>query len=196
MLAASIFDHPAVLLLIVFVALVRWLISKAKSQTQETQTPMEPPPAQPIPRGGEQTEEERIRKFLEALGQPPGTTPPKVTPRPRPTAPKIFPRMPPLKTAPPPLPPEPPMPVAAPPPLPAENASWQPPAAIESGFEVRDVGRQTSSEPTPGIRRAAGARFDQRLKLGTRQDLRTAIILREVFGPPRSLQPLDLTSGS
>src|ERR1700748_825551 len=84
-IAASIFDHPAILLLIAFITLVRWLISKAKAQTQDntqTETPTPMPPARPISRGGEtQTEEERIRRFLEALGQPPGTTPPKVTPR-------------------------------------------------------------------------------------------------------------------
>src|SRR5207237_494041 len=91
----------------VFLALVRSLASKAKSQTQTPEAP--PPPAaanRPIPRGGSaETEEERIRRFLEALGQPPGTTPPKIAPRRREVQPKIFPRVPPLTTAPPPLPP-------------------------------------------------------------------------------------------
>ena len=195
-LAASIFDHPVVLLLIVLITLVRWLVAKAKSQTQDTQTPTAPPPAEPISRGSEvQSEEERIRKFLEALGQPAGTPPPKVTPRPRPVAPKIFPRLPPLKTVPPPLPPELSRPVATPPPLPVERMASPSPTALESGFEVRDLARQTSNEPQTESRRPAALRMDQRIKLGTPQDLRTAIILREVFGPPRSLQPLDLTSG-
>ncbi|MEY2508521.1 MAG: hypothetical protein QOH01_2850 [Verrucomicrobiota bacterium] len=186
-IAASIFDHPAILLLIVFVSLVRWLISKTKAQAGETQTQTPvAPPSQPITRGGEtQTEEERIRKFLEALGQPRGSTPPKVTPRPRPVVPKIFPRLPPLKTAPPPLPAEPFVPV--PPPLPVQSMS----ARSAPDFEVREVLRQTSSEP---VARPAAVRFDPRIKLGTPQDLRTAIILREIFGPPRSLQPVDLTS--
>jgi hypothetical protein len=184
-LAASIFDHPAILLLIVFVSLVRWLIGKAKEQAQ-TQSPMAPPPIEPVTRGSEtQTEEERVRKFLEALGQPPDTTPPKVRPRPRPVPPKIFPRLPPLKTAPPPLPAKSSLPV--PPPLPVQRTSAQ--AAAD--FEVHDVARQPSSEPSP---RPAAVRVDSRIKLGTPQDLRTAIILREIFGPPRSLQPIDLTS--
>src|SRR5256714_12404481 len=102
MIAASIFDHPGVLLLIVFVALIRFLVSKAKSATQST--PTSSPPSRPIPRGGEtQTEEERVRRFLEALGQPPGTTPPEITRRRREVQPKIFPNLPPLKTRPPPL---------------------------------------------------------------------------------------------
>lgn len=185
-LAASIFDHPAILLLIVFVSLVRWLIGKAKATERETQTPMAPPPTEPVTRGGEtQTEEERIRKFLEALGQPPGSTPPKVTPRPRPIPPKIFPRLPPLKTAPPPLPAEQSIPI--PPPLPVRSRTGPSPP----DFEVRDVWREAPSEP---VQRRAGVALDRRIKLGTPQDLRTAIILREIFGPPRSLQPLDLTT--
>jgi len=185
MIAANLFDHPGFLLLIVFVALVRWLASKAKSQTRTPQNPPTPPPApasQPIPRGGDsQAEEERIRRFLEALGQPPGTTPPKAVTRRRPD---LLSPLPPLKTKPPPLP----QVVSAPPPLPFETAR-------ETAFEVHDVARQTSSEPAPSQTRSVpAARFNPRVKLGSPQDLRTAIVLREIFGPPRSLQPLDLSS--
>jgi hypothetical protein len=190
-IAASIFDHPGFLLLIVFVALIRWLASKAKAQPQNPQSPPTTTPSRPISRGGEtQTEEERVRKFLEALGQPPGTRPPNVEPRRRAVQPKIFPQMPPLKTKPPPLPEV----ASPPPPLPFETSSVTPMAAREAAFEVRDVGRQTSSEPAPETRSVPGAQFDPRVKLGTPQDLRTAIVLREIFGPPRSLQPLDLTN--
>jgi hypothetical protein len=191
MIAASLFDHPGYILLIAFVALVRWLASKAKTQTQTPQSPPAPPPppvSRPIPRGGEtQTEEERIRRFLEALGQPPGTTPPKVVTRRRPD---LVSPLPPLKTKPPPLPK-----VAAPPPLPFETARVMPMTSRETVFEVREVARQTSSEPAPAQARSVpAARFNPRVKLGTPQDLRTAIVLREIFGPPRSLQPFDLSS--
>jgi hypothetical protein len=193
MIAASLFDHPGYVLLIVFVALVRWLASKAKSQTQNPQNPPAPPPAplsRPIPRGGDsQTEEERIRRFLEALGQPPGTTPPKTVTRRRPD---LVSPLPPLKTKPPPLPK---VVSPAPPPLPFETARAMAMTPRETAFEVREVPRQTSSEPAPGqSRSAAAARFNPRVKLGTPQDLRTAIVLREIFGPPRSLQPFDLGS--
>lgn len=189
MLAATVFDHPWILVIFVAITLVRWLIQKGKGEAQNTQAPPPPPPSQPITRGGEtQSEEERIRKFLEALGQPSGTAPPpKVMPRQRRVEPKIFPRLPPLKTAPPPLPPAPEPWRSTPPPLPVQSVT-----APDSNFEVRDYTRQTSSEPAPDTRRSSAAR----LKLGTPQDLRTAIILREIFGPPRSLQPLDLTNGS
>jgi hypothetical protein len=192
-MAASVFDHPVVLLIIAAVALLRWLIQKGKGEAQSPETP--PAQSQPITRGGEtQTEEERIRKFLEALGQPAGTTPPKVVPRRRSVEPQIFPKLPRLKTAPPPLPEAPAAQASMPPPMPTKVATHRGATQLESNFEVHEVARQTSSEPLPEISRAAG--FAARVKLGTPQDLRTAIVLREIFGPPRSLQPLDLTSGS
>lgn len=192
MIAASLFDHPAVLLLIAFIALVRWLISKAKSQVQDQQSPIEPPPAQPITRGGDtQSEEERIRKFLEALGQPRGSAPPpKVLPRRRPVTPQIFPTLPPLKTVPPPLPAEEMTSVVLPPPLPAPVPA---PARLDADYQVQEFSRHTLSEPAPKAPISSGV---ARINLGTPQDLRTAIVLREIFGPPRSLQPFDLTSGS
>lgn len=199
-MAATVFDQPWILLIIGAISLVRWLMQKGKTEASnsETQNP-EPPPNRPISRGGEtQTEEERIRRFLEALGQPAGTTPPpKVTPRRRRVDPTVYSPLPPLTTAPPPLP-EPPRAIRGmPPPLPPEYSATSPATATasERAFEVRDVALQTSSEPSPEPRRAATA-FAGRIKLGTPQDLRTAIVLREIFGPPRSLQPLDLTSRS
>jgi len=186
MLAASLFDHPGILLIIAAITLIRWLISKGKADAQNTESPPPPPPSQPISRGGEtRTEEERIRKFLEALGQPAGSAPPKVVPRRRAVQPKIFSPLPPLTTAPPPLPEAPEIRASAPPPLPIELATKR--STTDPDFEVREVARQTSSEPLPETRHTAVAR----IKLGTPQDLRTAIVLREIFGPPRSLQPLD-----
>ena len=192
-MAASIFDHPGILLIIAAITLVRWLIQKGKAEAQNTQTSPSPPANRPIERGSEtQTEEERIRKFLEALGQPAGTTPPKVTPRRRPVQPQIFPRLPRLTTAPPPLPDVPVTQVTPPPPLPVELPGQWSAAAPAPDFQVHDVPRQTSSEPAPETRRATIA---ARFKLGTPQDLRAAIVLREIFGPPRGLQPLDSVSG-
>jgi hypothetical protein len=191
MAAASLFDHPGLILIIVAVTLLRWLVQKSKSGTQNTQPPPAPP-SRPITRGGEsQTEEERIRKFLEALGQPPGSTPPKVVPRRREVQPKIFPRLPPLTTRPPSLPEASATTAAMPPPLPVELVSATSARRLDVDFEVRDVARQTSSEPAPERRRAVAVQDDLRVKLGTREDLRNAIVLREIFGPPRSLQPFD-----
>jgi hypothetical protein len=195
--AATVFDHPWILVIVAAITLVRWLIQKGKGEAENTEAPP-PPPSQPITRGGEsQSEEERIRKFLEALGQPAGSTPPKVAPRRRQIEPRVFPKLPPLKTTPPPLPTTTRARIPTrPPPLPPEVLAPTFRPASEPGFEVRDVARQTSSEPAPEAQRPAGRLVAGRIKLGTPQDLRTAIVLREIFGPPRSLQPLDLPSGS
>jgi hypothetical protein len=129
----------------------------------------------PISRGGESKKSASAN--FGASANPP------VTPRRREVQPKIFQRLPSLTTA---------SAAAAAP----ECAVAAPPVAdrigdeastTEPDFEVREVARQTSSEPLPETRRAGLARF----KLGTPQDLRTAIVLREIFGPPRSWQPLD-----
>jgi hypothetical protein len=187
------FDHPGLLLIIVAVALLRWLAQKAKTEKQNSERPASP--SQPITRGGEsQTEEERIRRFLEALGQPPGSAPPKMAPPRREVQPRIFPKLPPLTSIPPPLPPSPVVAAPAPPLLPIKERIFKPASALEPGFEVREVIRQPSSEPAPETRRPIAAQQDLSLKLASSQDLRRAIVLREIFGPPRSLQ-LDSTLG-
>src|SRR5438105_13183380 len=60
-----------------------------ESQRRSTSTPP------PIPRAPAESDEERIRKFLEALGQPTTSKPPPpVTPRPTYQKPVVFPRVP------------------------------------------------------------------------------------------------------
>jgi hypothetical protein len=193
-MAASLFDHPAVLLVIAAVALFRWLIEKSRAagRNAETTTTTTTTPSAPITRGGEsRSEEERIRKFLDALGQPAGSTPPKVEPRRRRyVEPQIFPKLPRLTTKPPPLPGVTTAPL--PPELPRLTRTQTRPGRLEPDFEVHEVARQTSSEPLPQSKRAA---FAADVKLGTPQDLRTAIVLREIFGPPRSLQTPDAGIG-
>jgi hypothetical protein len=65
----------------------------------------------------------------------------------------------------------------------------------ELGFEVRDVGAQVLSDLSPVDRGAAAEQRGFTLKLSSAQDLRRAIVLREIFGPPRSLQTVDLIGG-
>jgi hypothetical protein len=65
----------------------------------------------------------------------------------------------------------------------------------EVGFEVRDLGAQTSSDLVPESRRSIAEQQSFSFKLRSPQGLRDAIILREIFGPPRSLQSLDPISG-
>ena len=187
------FDNPIIIILVIAAALLRWLWEKSRESRAENQDPERPTvPGKPIPRSDEtQSEEERIRRFLEALGQPTTSPPPPKVVRKREFQPSP---LPPLTTVPPPLPP----PIWAQPilieeaaPRPVETPEEEPiftPAAVqEIDFEVRDLDAQTSSDFGP----AAIGQQSFLLKLRSAQGLRDAIVLREIFGPPRSLQALE-----
>ena len=203
------FDHPIILLLILAAALLRWLSQKSDTPKPDPERPVVPD--QPIPRGGEtQAEEDRIRRFLEALGQPAGSTPPpKVTRRSTVQKRDVLTHVPPFKSPLPPLTTVPPPLATTPPPLPTFSTSrtqvplpppieqrvFKPATGLEGGFEVRDLGAHVSSDSSPVDRHAAAEQRGFFLKLASTQDLRRAIILREIFGPPRSLQSLDPITG-
>src|SRR4029450_14026842 len=92
---AAHFDNFLFLLLVVVAVLFQFLAKiaakKSKDQTKRTSTPTPRTPAPPQ-RAPTESDENRIRKLLEALGQPPTSRPPPpVVPRtelpPRPVAP-------------------------------------------------------------------------------------------------------------
>lgn len=151
-----------------------------------------------------QTEEERVRKFFEALGVPASSAPaPKVEPR-RVVTPKAPPKkFMPIDPFPVPrgsvMAPLPPPVVSAPPPIPVAVAPTAAPlkeivppirlpAAMASQiFEVQNVGESSSLS-------ASGAGTSFAARLANPQALRDAIVLREIFGPPRSQQPFSHSS--
>jgi hypothetical protein len=201
MIAASntIFDHPVILLIVIAASILRWLWQKSQAEKTNADTP--PVPDEPVPRAEAQTEEERIRRFMEALGQPvPNRPPPRVAPRtsaprqtvlpPRPPLRSPLPR---LKTVPPPLPPS----IRAAsqsPPVPPRV--FQPAPVQDAGFEVRDLDAASLQDPSRDEPRTAVMPQASFLsKLTSRDGLRNAIVLREIFGPPRSLQSSDVLSG-
>jgi hypothetical protein len=193
------------LLLLAVAALFKWLTQKAQESAkksdeangEETNQSMNPS----APAG---SEEERIRRFLEALGQPSSSPPPrKVTPRPA-----VFPKsvvlphvgpLPPLTTQPAPLV-QPARTVTAtlPPPLPSLTPARVTPPPVETPvFEIRRSQASSSSrEPVaalpsanvPGLSHTRLTTPSVLALLASADGLRQAVILREIFGPPRSLQ--------
>jgi hypothetical protein len=167
--------------------------------------------SRPIAAEADETDEQRIRKFLEALGQPATSKPPSpVAPRPTYQRPTVLPHvppplrspLPPLTTRPPDLPREIRLPGQIPPTR--EARTFQPRVAEAPAFEVQQGPVPLESLPiiktpaeayaiaTKPIAKSADAKIDIATLLRSTSGLRDAIILREIFGPPRSLQPLDL----
>lgn len=190
--------------LVAVVGLIRWFVQAAENKKNaEAAKRAQPSPSAPLPRAPAETEEERIRRFMEALGVPKGAVPPRrVTPR---TPRKILPVDPfPIPQARGLLAPVAPAPKAAdapaPLPLPTPQTSMQarsvsksaPPSAYavdEQPHRVVEVSRsatQRGAVPTaPAISTGIAAR------LAAPEGLRDAIVLREIFGPPRSMQAFN-----
>lgn len=206
-------------LLLLAVAGLFQLLAKAASKRREDQTtstspPRATPPAQrvarkPIARAASDSDQERVRKLLEALGHPAGAQPP---PPPLPQRqsgrrrfvlriPPLGSPLPPLVTHPPDLPPEIPVPAqTSAVPIELSKKSEFPP---ERTFEVHQS--QIAPEPiavvdvaTADIARdlapsaPARAAADVTTLLRSASGLRDAIIVREILGQPRGLRQFEL----
>jgi hypothetical protein len=209
-------DNLLFLLLLALAGLFQ-LLAKAASkkneqdQTTPTATPRRSAP-KPIPRAGPQSDAERIRKFLEALGQPPAQPPPPpVAPRPTYRKPLVLPRLPrvrpfasplpPLVTRPPDVAPEIHIPPATAP-VAVELREKHAPS-VEPAFEVHEA--PPLAEPASALAVAAAEKLETRThiavphrKIGvtdllrSSSALRDAIIVREILGPPRGLRASEL----
>ena len=205
MIAASI-DNLIFFVLIAVAALFQ-LLSKAVTKTRKSdsnKTPASPTPQTPRPilRAPRESDADRVRKFLEALGQPPSSTPPQ------PVLPRTD------------IPPRTVAPVKPPPVL---TPAWglplerqQKPDVAEKEIRLpiphgrlQEVDRppviplpQATVITTPledlavskpfGIVRRAGFQMDLDAWLVSKSRLREAILLREILGTPRGLQELDI----
>jgi hypothetical protein len=209
MLAAAHFDNLLVFLFF-GVAILFQLLSAAaaKKRKQQRDDPRRRSPSQtsrPLATEREETDEDRVRKFLEALGQPTTSKPPPpAAPRPTYQKPIVVERgepdvlrrrwvgLPPLTTRPPDLPTEtaPPTPVVRKrEPQPVRSKVTEAPK-----FEVHAGPPPLESTTEVEAKTAATSQpRDLATMLRSASGLRDAIILREIFGPPRSMQPLDLT---
>jgi hypothetical protein len=192
-------DNLLFILLIAMAALFRLLTSKAGQTKKRLQNPDQRSTTSPqlgeSPRRAPiESDEARIRKFLEALGQPASSRPPPpVAPRtnipPRPLAPVQPPRIPTARNilidrrrqvvettkSPEPLV----FGLHEAPPLPKLPASIKP--SVETYATAAD-----------SKIKLARTGIDIATFLRSPDGLRNAIVLREIFGPPRSLQPFDL----
>jgi hypothetical protein len=206
-------------LLLVAVAALFQLLSKlvTKPRKRESgQTSAAPAPTdRPIQQVPRESDSDRIRKFLEALGQPPSSTPPRpVLPRtdipPRPLAPVQPPpvsmprtfrlpqerrrnrdsakeqrRQPEYPTNFPQTVP----PYAATPPLPAFEVHKQLPVEVE-----RPPGIKSIIEPQTPTSQSVGSRQEVKTNiaalLASNATLQQGVLLCEILGAPRGLQPL------
>jgi hypothetical protein len=228
-------DTLLFLLLIGMAALLRLLVSKAGMEKKKPRAPDDdwtrtftPRPQQPVQRPAPQTDEERIRKFLEALGQPTTSKPPPpVIPRtdipPRPVAP----------VRPPPgmfpipgtiltpeqqrrrrvilheevagTPQEPPRKITvvrdeiAPPPLSRRIFTPTTPEAPAVQFREPEIPPQLAQTEKPSPLTLTSLKIEPTgvavniiALLQSPEGLRNVVILREILGPPRSLQQLEL----
>lgn len=197
-------------LLLLVVAGLFQLLGRAarKTSTDKTKRTSEPPARipKPIPRAPKESDEERVRKFLEALGQPSASRPPPpVAQRPTYRKPLVLPHVPPLGSPLPPL-------VSRPPELPSEFEVHREPAPPptpqpsrplpEPTFQIHEavappelvpvvvttVPEAKSQQPIAAL----GSTIHLTALLRSPTGLRDAIIVREILGPPPGLRELDL----
>src|SRR5450432_3669436 len=175
-------EQLIILLIVGFVALVKWLAKNNAGSETPSAPPARPQTMRPQI---EETEDERMRKFFDALGIPQTTTPPpKVAPpRAKPASPLVAPRpvadlgFPKQRM---------PLPRAQePPPVPRTLAQKSPPVISTMPDELARAAVFSESSK-PGLEPATA--INVRAMLKSPDNLRAAIILREILGPPGGLQ--------
>jgi hypothetical protein len=199
MIAAHL-DSLLFFLLVAVAVLFQFLAKMAgktgKDQTKRTSTPIPRTPA-PLQRAPTESDEDRIRKLLEALGQPPTSTPPPtVVPRTdiplRPLAPVQPPNSPfsqlrrekrrkPEAIA---------KEKSTPPAITREEKIVSPKITGAPAFEIQQA-PEAYAATTRTIAKTEEPRTDIATLLASTSRLRDAIILREILGPPRGLRVID-----
>jgi hypothetical protein len=205
-------DNLLFLLLLAAAGLFQ-LLAKALSKRKDDQTTATPPPVptttKPIPRASPESDQERVRKLLEALGHPQASqTAPPLPQRPTYRRRVVLPHVPPLGSPLPPLvtrPPDLPAEIQVPdrtPPVPVERP-WKPAVSGEQKFEVHESGMAPEPVAVVTVAIPDEARpltpsivnqyvTDVTRLLRSPSGLRDAIIVREIIGKPRGLREFEL----
>ncbi len=189
-------EQVIIILIAAVVGIVNWM-SKRQQEGGSDQEPSEPvfrPPQTP----SDESERERMRKFMEALGVPASSLPPspvqrKIQPRP---AQEQVPAAPAPRTSAPPMAPRQPQmrrtaPVSTKPvPMPAPPVTPEVPQPAK--YEV-DLHEQVSLRQAVAVEKApvASARLDLAslpALLRKPESLRAAFVLKEILGTPRGLE--------
>lgn len=194
MLAAISFDTLVFIALVLVAGFFRWIAKQAEKAKQDAGQDAPARPNSVPPREG--TDEERVRRFLEALGQPTSRPSPRIerpakTPREKraaiPHGRTIFSPLPRLTTVPPPLPVE----AQEPTPLVLPAAAPEVARAGVTMVSPKEKFPEPSAIAFPDTARPAPAYPEITALLSSERGLRDAIIVREILGPPRSLQTLE-----
>ena len=217
-------DQNVIFIIIAAIVGISRLIARIAEESKKQQQKRRPPPipgrarpeyTQTAQRTLPKTDEERVREFLEALGQAPGTSPPpQVQPRTQFPSRPLAPVQPPVSMRPfarpefrigkqqkkdtvvlqpPTEPAKIKRVVVPPPPSPVvvernEPGAWM---AQEQAQPASVTAKTAAAVPTDEPVLQATAEISWRRILRSPDSLRTAIILREIFGPPRGLQVLE-----
>jgi hypothetical protein len=171
------------LVLVAVVGVIRWAFQAAESRKNEQAVRRKKPgTTSPLQRAPAESEEERMRRFFEALGAPKGEGPPRKVVLPR--APKKI------------------LPVDA---FPVPRSAATPAVVVQTPSIIipplspapapapvaQPVIAEPKSQAPPLTESGDDPRNSIAARLGNSDGLRDAIILREIFGPPRSMQPLN-----
>lgn len=193
-LAAIPFDTIAFVVLVIIASFFRWISKEAEKTKRKTEQPQTTTPRRPLAQPRTENDEERVRRFLEALGQSGSSQPPppirtrSITSKEKPVVArrKVFSALPPLTTVPPPLPVEAELPNPPPPVI--------EPAVARAGVPLTGTKEKIAAlalTEFPETARESSRYAEVVTMLSSGRGLRDAIILREIFGPPRSLQALE-----
>jgi hypothetical protein len=188
-------DQAIVIIIFLAIAIINYLVRQGASKPGGGSRPSNLPQSRRPAQEGQPGDDERLRKFMEALGVPAAAAPPPrriATPQ-APFAPRTRAA---VKRQ------------AAPPPVAARRV-YTPPPPVQSAYQAEMVGAQspatTGFEVATHPSQMAGAPPTDTAQTSTATDLksllrspssiRAAMVLKEILGAPKGLQSADTIPG-